>query len=159
MVEGHGQPAGTVTLWEEPRNRWWPTTPVLYAAGGTALTALLAGATRLNPWSLLAMLFVPYGLAAVVPARARVRLTPEGVEVRGLRTRLLPYGEIASVEVAPEWDGARALWIRLRSSVPQAEPEVLAPPPEWWHTPGRSLEDAVEAIRARVEAAPRTGGA
>ena len=153
MVEEHGHPPGTVTLWEVERNRWWPTTPVLFAVGGTALTALLAGMTRLNPWSLLAMIFVPYGLSSVTGARARVRLTPEGVEVRGLRTRLLRYAEIASVEVAPEWDGARAIWLRLRDSVPQAAPEVLAPPPEWWHVPGRDLADVVTTIRTRVDRA------
>ena len=159
MVGGHGQPPGTVTLWEVQRSRWWPTTPVLYAAGGTALTVLLAIMTRLNPWSLLAMLFVPYGLSSVPAARARVRLTPEGVEVRGLRTRLLRYTEITSVEVAPEWDGARAIWIRLRGSAPQSEPEVLAPPPEWWHGPGRSLGDVVAAVQARVDAAHAPGAA
>jgi len=153
MVEEHGQPAGTLTLWEVERNGWWPTTPVLYALGGSALTALLAGMTRLDPWSLLAMLFVTYGLSSVPGARARVRLTPDGLEVRGLRTRLLGYADIVSVEVAPEWDGARAIWIRLRGSVPQAEPEVIAPPPEWWRVPGRSLTDAVTAIQARVDGA------
>jgi hypothetical protein len=152
MVEEHGDPPGTLTLWDVPANRWWPTTPVLYAVGGSVLTALLAGMTRLNPWSLLAMIFVPYGLNSVTSARARVRLTPEGVEVRGLRTRLLRYADIVSVEVAPEWDGARAIWIRLRGSVPQAAPEVLAPPPEWWRTPGRSLTGAVTAIQARIDA-------
>jgi hypothetical protein len=142
-----------VTLWAVQRNRWWLTTPVLYALGGTALTALLAAMTRLDPWSLLAMIFVPYGLSSVTGARARVRLTPEGLEVRGLRTRLVPYTDIASVEVAPEWDGARAIWVRLRGSVPQSEPEVLAPPAEWWHVPGRSLADVVSTIQARVDAA------
>ena len=153
MVEEHGDPPGTLTLWDVPANRWWPTTPVLYAVGGPVLTALLAGMTRLNPWSLLAMLVVPYGLSSVTAARARVRLTPEGVEVRGLRTRVLRYADIASVEVAPDWDGSRAIWIRLRGSVPQADPEVVAPPPEWWREPGRSLTDAVAAIQARVDAA------
>ncbi|HEY0240261.1 MAG TPA: hypothetical protein VGC37_16620 [Friedmanniella sp.] len=146
-----------MTLWEVQRNRWWPTTPVLYAVGGTALTALLAATTRLDPWSLLAMLFVPYGLSTVTASRARVRLTPEGLEVRGLRTRLLRYTDITAVEIAPEWDGARAIWIRLRSSVPQAEPEVVAPPPEWWREPGRSLADVVTAIRVRVDAANAPG--
>jgi hypothetical protein len=153
MVEEHGHRAGTVTLWAVERNRWWPATPALYALGGTGLTVLLAGMTRLDPWSLLAMVFVPYGLSSVTSARARVRLTSEGLEVRGLRTRLLPYAGIASVEVAPEWDGARAIWVRLRGSAPQSEPEVLTPPAEWWHAPGRSLNDAVSAIQARVDAA------
>ena len=153
MVVEDARPPGTVTLWEVQRSRWWPTTPVLYAVGGSALTALLALMTRLNPWSLLAMIFVPYGLSSVTGARARVRLTPEGVEVRGLRTRLLRYADIASVEVAPEWDGARAIWLRLRGNVPQSAPEVLAPPPEWWHVPGRNLADAVAAIQTRVDAA------
>jgi hypothetical protein len=159
MVEEHGQPAGTVTLWDVPANRWWPTTPVLYAIGGSLLTALLGGLTRLNPWSLLAMIFVPYGLSSVTAARARVRLTEEGLEVRGLRTRLMPYADIVSVEVAPDWDGERAIWLRLRGSVPQSEPEVLAPPPEWWHAPGRSLTDAVAAIQARIDAAQAPGTA
>lgn len=159
MVEEHGQPLGTVTLWDVPANRWWPTTPVLYAVGGSVLTVLLAGLTRLNPWSLLAMILVPYGLSSVTAARARVRLTPDGLEVRGLRTRLLHYPDIASVEVAPEWDGERAIWIRLRGSVPQAAPEVLAPPPEWWHVPGRSLTDVVTAIQARVDATREPGPA
>ncbi len=154
-----GAPPATVTLWEVQRSRWWPSTPVLFATGGSALTALLAGTTRLNPWSLLAMLFVPYGLASVTDSRARVRLTPDGVEVRGLRTRLLRYADIASVEVAPEWDGARAVWVRLRTSVPQAAPEVLTPPAEWWHVPGRSLADVVAAIQARVDAAQAPGRA
>jgi hypothetical protein len=157
VVEERGQPAGTVTLWAVQRNRWWPTTPVVYAVGGTALTVLLGAMTRLNPWSLLAMLFVPYGLSTVTAARARVRLTTEGVEVRGLRTRLLRYTDITAVEIAPEWDGARAIWIRLRGSVPQAEPEVLAPPPEWWREPDRSLADAVAAIQLRVDAANHPG--
>lgn len=153
MTQEDGHAPATVTLWEVQRNRWWPTTPVVFATGGTALTVLLAGTTRLDPWSLLAMLFVPYGLASVPGARTRARLTPEGLEVRGLRTRLLRYTDIASVEVAPDWDGSRTIWIRLRDSVPQAAPEVVAPPPEWWHVPGRSLTDVVAAIQARVDAA------
>jgi hypothetical protein len=157
MVEEHGRPPPTVTLWAVQRNRWWPTTPVLYALGGTGLTVLLGATTRLDPWSLLALIFVPYGLSSVTGARARVRLTPDGLEVRGLRTRLLPYADIVSVEVAPEWDGARAIWVRLRGSAPQSEPEVLAPPPEWWHAPGRSLADVVVAIQARVDAAQAPG--
>jgi hypothetical protein len=142
-----------VTLWEVPANRWWPAALVLYALGGLSLTVLLVVMTRLNPWSLLALLFVPYGLASVGPARARVRLTPDAVEVRGLRTTRLRYADIASVEVAPEWDGAPSLWVRLDTSWPQAAPEVLRPPPEWWHEGGHSLPEAVALIRSRVDAA------
>lgn len=154
MVED-GPAAATVTLWDVADNRWWPATPLMYAVGGVSLTVLLLRVTTFDPWSLLALLFVPYGLASVPAARARVRLTPEGVEVRGLRTTLLPYAAIASLQVAPDWDGARAIWLRLRDSVPQAAPEVLAPPPEWWHVPGRQLADVVTLIQARVDAAQR----
>ena len=146
------RPDETVTLWDAPAGRWWPTVPVLYAVGGTALTVLLAVLTRLNPWSLLAMLFVPYGLQTVSAARTRVRLTPVGIEVRGLRTRVHPYADVASVEVAPDWDGSHAVWVRLRSSPSSAEPEVLTPPPGWTRTSGRTLADVVDAIRARAEA-------
>ena len=159
MVEEHAQPVETVTLWDVPPNRWWPTIPLVYALGGVGLTVLLGVMTRLNPWSLLALLFVAYGVGTVPAARTRVRLTPEGVEVRRLRTAVLRYAEIASVEVAPEWDGGRAVWIRLRTSQPQAEPEVLTPPPEWWHTPGRTLTDVVTSIQARVDAAHPPGPA
>ncbi|MGI3785132.1 MAG: hypothetical protein ACRYG2_30605, partial [Janthinobacterium lividum] len=100
-----------MTLWDAPASRWWPAVPVLYAAGGVSLTVLLADLTRLNPWSLLALLFVPYGLRSVVAARTRVRLTPLGVEVRGLRTTVHAYADIDSVEVAPEWDGGRSVWL------------------------------------------------
>jgi hypothetical protein len=157
VVEEHAQPVGTVTLWDVPPNRWWPTIPLVYALGGVGLTVLLGVMTRLDPWSLLALLFVAYGLGTVSAARTRVRLTPEGVEVRRLRTTLLRYGDIASVEVAPEWDGGRSVWIRLRASQPQSEPEVLTPPPEWWHEPGRTLTDVVTSIQARVDAV-RTPG-
>lgn len=153
MVEEHGQPAGTVTLWDAPDSCWWPAVPVLYAVGGVSLTVLLADLTRLNPWSLLALLFVPYGLRAVVAARTRVRLTPTGVEVRGLRTTVWTYRDIASAEVAPEWDGARSVWLRLRASHPQAAPEVLTPPPGWQRTSGRSLAEVTAQIQARVDAA------
>jgi hypothetical protein len=146
-------PPGPVTLWEVSANRWWPTIPVLYAVGGIALTVLLGVLTRLDPWSLLALLFVPYGLASVPAARARVRLTPDAVEVRGLRTTRFRYADIASVEVSPAWAGARSVWIRLEGSWPQAAPEVLSPPPEWWHVPGRSLADVVAAVQARTDAA------
>ena len=142
-----------MTLWAAAGSRWWFVTPVLYSVGGVGLTVLLAATTRLNPWSLLASLLVPYGFVAVRDARARVRLTPEGVEVRGLRTTLLPYADITSVGVSPEWDGARSVWVRLRSSAPQAEAEVLTPPPEWWHVPGHSLAEVVALIQARVDAA------
>lgn len=142
-----------MTLWEAPASRWWPVVPVVYAAGGVSLTVLIADLTRLNPWSLLALLFVPYGLRAVATARARVRLTPVGVEVRGLRTTVLPYADIASVEVAPEWDGGRAVWVRLRASQAQSEPEVLAPPPEWLRSSGRTLAEVVAEIQTRVDAA------
>lgn len=158
MDAEHGH-TGTVTLWEAPASRWWPAVPLLYAVGGVTLTVLLAQLTRWNPWSLLALLVVAPGLPAVRAARARVRLRPDGVEVRGVRTRLLPYAAIAWVDVAPEWDGAQAVWIRLAGSWPQADPEVLAPPPEWWHPPDRSLADVVTAIRVRVDAAHDRGPA
>ena len=150
MDEDLSTPA-TTTLWDAAEGRWWPVVPLLYAVGGVTLTVLFGVLTRLNPWSLLALLFVPYGLQAAAAARTQVRLTPEGVEVRGLRTRLLPYAEVASVEVAPPWDGAQAVWLRLRSSPPSAEPEVLTPPPGWTRTSGRSLADVVDLVRARVE--------
>ena len=146
-----------MTLWDVRANRWWPSVPVLFTAGGLGLTVLLALTTRLNPWSLLAALFVPYGLWAVRAARTRVRLTPDGVEVRGLRTRVLPYVGIESVEVSPDWEGARSVWVRLRASSPHSAPEVLTPPPEWWHEDGRSLEAVVALIRARVERARDAG--
>lgn len=152
MVEQPGQPSPTVTLWEATPSRWWPATPVLYGTGGTVLAVLLASVTRLNPWSLLALLVVPVGLPAVRAARARVRLTPEGVEVRGVGTTLLRYADIASVEVSPDWEGGRSVWIRLRASWPQAAPEVLTPPPGWWDAEGGSLGDVVAAVRARVDA-------
>jgi hypothetical protein len=152
MDEERGPRAGTVTLWDAPASRWWPAVPVLYAVGGVGLTVLLADLTRLNPWSLLALLFVPYGLRAVVAARTRVRLTPLGVEVRGLRTTVHPYAAIASVEVAPEWDGGRSVWLRLRGAQPQSEPEVLTPPPDWQHASGRTLAEVVAQIQDRVDA-------
>jgi hypothetical protein len=142
-----------ITLWDVQEGRWWPLSPVLFTLGGVALTVLLGIMTRLNPWSLLAALVIPFGFTTVREARARVRLLPDGVEVRGLRTRLFRYADITSVQVAPEWDGARAVWIRLRGSVPQAAPEVLAPPPEWWQTSDRSLQDVVALIQERVDAA------
>lgn len=149
----HDPGAPGVTLWQTEERGWWPLAPVLYSVGGVALTVLLVVTTRMSPWSLLALLVVPFGFATVREARARVRLTDEGVEVRGLRTRLLRYADVGSVEVAPAWDGGRAVWVRLRGSVPQAAPEVLAPPPEWWQVRGRSLDDVVARIRSRVEAA------
>lgn len=141
------------TVWDAQDGRWWVASVVLFAAGGVAMTVLLGIVTRLDPWSLLALLVVPVGWSSAARARARVRLTPEGVEVRGLRTTVLRYADIESVEVAPEWDGARAVWVRMRGSWPTAAPEVLAPPPEWWRAPGRSLEDVVRQIQERVDAA------
>ena len=146
-------PPPTVTLWAVGANGWWPVVPVLYAAGGVGLTVLLGALTRLDPWSLLALLFVPYGLASVSAARARVRLTPDAVEVRGLRTTRFRYADIASVEVSPAWDGGRAVWLRLAGSWPQTAPEVLAPPPEWWRGGEHSLGAVVAEIQARVDAA------
>ena len=115
--------------------------------------------TRLNPWSLLAMLFVPYGLQRSSRRAARVRLTPDGVEVRGLRTRLYPYADIASVEVAPDWDGSRAVWVRLRASAAvRPSPRCSTPPPvlDARDVRARTWPASVDAIRARAEAAAAT---
>lgn len=140
---------GVVTLWDVRAGRWWALTPLVYVVGGVALTLLLGVVTRLNPWSLLAMLVVTLGYGAVRDARTRLRLTPEGLEVRGFRTRLWRWADIASVEVSPPWEGGRTIWVRLRGSLPQTAPEVLAPPPEWWHDRGHSLEVVVRQIEAR----------
>ncbi|MGI3780344.1 MAG: hypothetical protein ACRYG2_06155, partial [Janthinobacterium lividum] len=59
---------------------------------------------------------------------------------------------------APEWDGGRSVWLRLRGAQPQSAPEVLTPPPEWWHTSGRTLADVVAEIQARVDAAQQSSG-
>jgi hypothetical protein len=72
MVEQRGEPGGTLTLWDAQAGAWWPTIPVLYALGGVTLTVLLGVLTRLDPWSLLALVVVPFGLTSVTSARARV---------------------------------------------------------------------------------------
>ena len=134
--------------------------PVLYAVGGTALTVLLAGPHPAEPLVAARDALRPVRAAAVSRRAARVRLTPVGIEVRGLRTRVHPYADVASVEVAPDWDGGHAVWVRLRSSVASAEPEVLTPPPGWTRTSGRTLADVVDAIRAAGRgrlARPRDG--
>lgn len=62
------------------------------------------------------------------------------------------WSDIASVERAPEWEGASAIWLRLRGSVPTAAPEILVPPGTRSRAArNQTLDDVVTIIRRKAE--------
>lgn len=100
-------------------------------------------------WLPVLLLAVLVGLSVWSVHRQRVRLTDEGIEVRRLRTRVIRWDDITSVEVAPEYE-AYGIWLRTRGMHPQARPDEL-PVPRGKRPPGdTTFQDAVRVIRARM---------
>jgi len=145
------------TVWDARDDRRWPLRLALLVVLAVGLHLLLVRFAGGNLWSGLGVVLVAVA-TAWRDTRLRVRLTPDGVEVRRLRTTLYRYSEIDTVQAAPAWaDTSGSVWIRVRGAVPQSEPEVLRPPPGWGRPDrARALTDLVAQVQAHV-ASTRTG--
>ncbi|GAA3551362.1 hypothetical protein GCM10022197_02850 [Microlunatus spumicola] len=148
----------TTTVWDARDDRRWPlrlAVGAVLAVGLHLLLVFFAGGNVLSGLGVV-LLAVAVGWR---DARLRVRLTPDGVEVRRLRTTLYRYAEIDSVRVAPDWaETCGTVWIRLRGAVPQSEPEVLRPPPGWGRSdPEQALAEVVAEVQGHVDEARTVG--
>ncbi|MGI3785110.1 MAG: hypothetical protein ACRYG2_30495 [Janthinobacterium lividum] len=145
------EPGGCVkTEWKATDSRWWPLRVLVSLVVASVPLALGVVLEDQPVWTLVA-----FPVAAVLQiigaARSRLRLTDAGVEVRRLRTRLYRWSDIASVERAPEWEGTKVIWLRLRGSVPSSAPEVLVPPgPGDRDADGQTLDAIVSLVRRRA---------
>ncbi|WP_408630471.1 PH domain-containing protein [Microlunatus flavus] len=138
------------TEWSATDDPRWPLTILLYVVSSAAASVLTVVVWH-RPLG-YALGFLGAGvLGLVATARARLRLTDEGVEVRGLRTRLYRWSDIVSVQRAPEWENDSVIWLRQRGAVPSSAPDVLAPPGlRGRHARDEALEGLVVAIRQRA---------
>ena len=140
------------TEWRATDSPWWPLQTMLLVALAAVPVVLAFVVEHHQPlWMALCAPALAFVLHLVRIVRRRVRLTEAGVEVRGLRTRVYRWSDIASVERAPEWSSTSVIWLRLRGSVPSAAPEVLAPPGLGGRGPtDRALDHIVAEIERRT---------
>ena len=139
------------TEWRATDDPWWLLRAVLAVVAATAGLLILVLLVQ-APLNLLVAPVVISALQLGAALRARMRLTAEGIEVRRLRTRTYRWSDIESVQRAPAWDSSSSIWLRLRGSWPQSEPEVLVPPGR--KTRGgdeQTLNDIVALMQERVE--------
>lgn len=139
------------TEWSATDDPRWPVTIFLCIAPAAAASVLTVVVWH-RPM-VYAMGFLAAGVLGLVgTARARLRLSDEGVEVRGLRTRVYRWSDIASVERAPEWESDSVIWLRRRGAVATSSPDVVAPP----GLRGRRAKD--EAINGLVAVIKQRAG-
>ena len=118
-----------VTQWRPGlRERSSPIVIVVLAGSNAVARLLLSERGRLQLIDLasVTLLAVTAGVALVEALRTRVRILPDGLEVRQLRLRRYPWSEITDVQVDP-WSGNRRVRITLADGTSPLLPTPRAP--------------------------------
>lgn len=146
---------GTVAEWR-PRGRrlltlLLPLLVVLTSGTSVVLRLLHPGGDRHAGVDLVlgSLLVVGAAVSVLVATRTRVRVLPEGLEVRELRTRTYAWSSIADVRV-DRWSGSRTVAVELTDGSVRTLPAPVAS-----RGTTSELTAVVEAVRRHLPADAR----